>query len=812
MRRRGARAALVRAVLAAAFTTALTSAFTFALTSEAVARRAPPRVGISPLHPVPGGAPRPSAPVEIAWDSLGVPHIEARTRLDAYYGLGVALAHDRLWQMDYLRRRARGDGASMLGNDALRADGFVRLLGLSAAAERFAARQPDGAYSTQILDRFADGVNAGIALFPELSPEYHATGSRPRPWQRSDTIAMILAQGLTLDFDTSEIEESQRRARLSFAKWSEWTRYEPWVRYATIEGRTIAHPRASDAAPRSAGSPHGMREAPAAPIAGLAAARAFLGADDDLRRQASNAWVVAGNRAASGKPLLANDPHLDLTTPSIWYCAHLFVADSLNVAGVLVPGVPLITSGRNAHVAWGITALGADVVDYTTELLSPDGTGYRVGDAWQPLARNSLGLRYKLGPLSLPVPVSRRMTRDGVLLMDDMQGRRGYAVRWAPLESAEFDCAFLGAEDARSADELRLRLRHAATPTLNLVAADDAGHIVYQTLGLLPRRDHPAAATPAPGWIAPIAWQGFLPADSLLATADPVRGYLVSANNAPCLACDSRGDYSIAEYRARRIAELLDAETVPMTLADMARIQLDVQSPDAREFLPRLLAVAGDGENATPRERQAIDRLTHWDRNTDCASIGATLFRAWWGRLASHTPAVAHRGLWARVLEGNAQNDWWDDPATPARETGPGVVSASLREACDALAARFGADMSRWQYGAAHRAHFAHPLEGRAARFAGSDIDSPGDPHSVRQGSSGLPSSVRSTHASSWRVLVDLADPEVLQMCLPPGNGAPAAAVADTAMLQRWAGGVYAPLHLRMPAGAARINDLRIAP
>lgn len=770
--------------------------------------RTRPGVEISPLHPLPPGAPRPSAPVEIAWDSLGVPHIAAQTRLDAYFGLGVALTQDRLFQMDYLRRRARGDAASMLGNEALRADGFVRLLGLSAAADRFAAQQPAGAYATQLMDRFADGVNAGIALLPSLLPEYRATGAKPRAWHRSDTIAMILAQGLTLDFDTGEIEEAQRRASWPAARWAEWQHDEPWVRYATIEGVTVRD--SARAMPRAPGTQGGVAPSPSQSQA-LAAARAFLGDDDESRRQASNAWVVGGARSAGGKPMLANDPHLDLTTPSIWYCAHLLVADSLDVAGVLVPGVPFITSGRNAHVAWGITALGADVVDFTTELLSPDGRSALAGDAWVPMTRKSLGLRYKLGPLSLPVPVARRTTRHGVVLMDEEKGRRGYAVRWAPLERDSFDCGFFGAEESRTADEMRARLRHAATPTLNVVLADDSGHIAYQTIGAIPRRAAPLSSTPAPGWDAAAdRWRGLVPADSLPAASDPARGYFVTANNAPCLSCASWvGDYSVAEYRARRIAELLDAgASHPLTLDDMARIQLDTQSPDAREFLPRLLLLARrDASAAVPRVAQALALLEAWDRNADRESVGATLFRAWWGRLAAHTPTIQHRGLWARALDGATRADWWDDAKTPARETAPGVCAASLREALAALSTRFGGDMTHWRYGAAHRAHFEHPLDGKNG-FAGAEIESAGDPHSVRHGNSQLPANVRSTHASSWRVLVDLAEPGLLHVSVPPGNGA----VADPAMLQRWADGHYATLEMRLPAGGARRADLRLAP
>ncbi len=770
--------------------------------SVAVAHAAPrPRAEISPFVPVPAGAPRPDAALQIAWDSLGVPHIAAATRLDAYFGLGVALAHDRLFEMDYLRRRARGESASMLGNAALRADGFVRLLGLGAAADRFAAAQPADAWSTRILDRFTDGVNAGMALWPSPPAEYRACGASPRPWRRADIIALVLAQGLTLDFDTGELEEAARRAAWPLARWAEWTRHEPWVRYASVEGRTVTQslpPLAGALPPRGAAddaSPGGD---------GYAAARAFLGPDDDARRQASNAWVVSGARAAGGKPLLANDPHLDLTAPSIWYCAHLHVDDSLDVAGVLVPGVPFIASGRNAHVAWGITALGADVVDFTTELISPDKRAVLRDGAWVPMQRAPLGLRYKLGPLSLPVPVARRLTPGGVLLTDDSGGRRGYAVRWAPLERATFDCSYFGIEDVRSVAELRARLRGAETPTLNVVAADDAGHIAYQTIGLIPRRDAPPLDTPAPGWVAPVAWRGFVPFDSLPAVMDPARGYCVTANNAPALDCAWLGDYSVPEYRARRVAELLEQAPAAMTLDDMARIQLDTQTPDAREFLPAMLALA---ERTTPgaRERQALDLLRAWDRDATQESVGETLFRAWWGRLAAHTPALAHRAVWARALDGQAQADWWDDPATAARETAPQVCATALREACDKLAASYGGDLTRWHYGPAHRARFAHPLDS-SDRTWGAEIASAGDPHSVRHGNSQLPASPYSTHAASWRLLVDLSTPNELRCVLPPGNGA----TPDPAMLRRWADGRYATLTLAMPTDATA--RLRLAP
>jgi penicillin amidase len=785
-----------------------------------------------------------SAPVSVAWDTLGVPHIRAASLEDLYCALGYVTAHDRLWQMDLLRRRVLGDASELLGNGALRSDGAVRILGTRAWVEH-AALALDHAPSSSVraIDAFVRGVNAYLTQMARTKrrpAEYRTLHAEPSPWKRSDTIAIILGQGLTLDFDTAEIEWAASRDAIGVPRRAEMDRYEPLVRYNTVEGddrvsdtrssRATSSPGDSGALPSHTSQTSDQRVARTSHVRGTQISGTSNRGDtpDDLtpgtspprdeERQASNAWAVAGRLSASGKPLLANDPHLDLTTPPIWYAVHLVVPDTLDAAGVMVPGVPLIISGRNRHAAWGITALEADVVDYTCEMLSPDGRQYLVGSRWESLGTMPLGLRYKAGPLHIPVPgVHRRVTRHGPLLLTDRDGRRGYAVRWAPLELPTLDLTAFGLERARSVNELRARVRHIQSPTLNVIMADDDGHIAYQAVGLLPRRVAPATAGPKPGWLTGAEWKGWLPVDSLPAATDPARGFLVTANNRPSRRGAYVAGYDLSEYRARRIAELLASHRGPMTLDDMARVQLDVQTPDAREFLDAMLArVCGashvrEGAYAD-RYARALDVLARWDRRANVESAGQTIFRAWFNQLRHDCPAARRSGLLARMLRDATQYDWWDDPATPERESAEVALARAFTRACDALDVLLGPDPERWTYGAAHRAHFAHALEQTRAGFRGPSVGVAGDPSSVRHGSSALPGNPDFGHSASWRMLVDLGDPEAMRVILPPGNAGDASSPYARNMLERWVRGEYATLRLAMPEAAARAAALTLAP
>ena len=744
----------------------------------------------------PAGLPGLSAPASIVTDRWGVPHLRAANLPDLYYAWGWVTARDRLWQLAFTRASAQGRAHRWLGNAALQGDGGAQLFRLRERADALWARDAHDPALWMALERFSAGINArlrecreGRAPWP---PELLALHARPEDWRPADCELLLLGLGVTLDLDLPELGEAAPLRQRGRAAFDARQRFESrWV------FDTIADSVAPGARPERGG---GSAPRPPAPLAAAVAndaeriAARFPSHASDGADRASNEMVVGASRAARGRPLLANDPHLALTTPGAFHVVHLSVPGVLEAAGVAIPGLPAIVSGRSTRCAWGITALSADVIDVYADTLSADGSHVRGPAGWVPIVHAPYDLTYRV--LGIPLPVfgqERRYTPHGPVLSWDPEHHVALSARWSAMEDSRITMArMVGLERSRDANEIAARFRTLVTPTINLVAADVDGGAIYQTCGLVPRRP----TDPGPGVLPGDGrheWPGFIPADSMPAWRVPADSFAVNGNNRPV---HSRSPYAWPRYtfpqdRAARMSERLAGDR-SLTADDMMSVQNDVLSRAAARQLPALLAaIAPLAGGLAPRERAALDTLRAWDHSMRRSRVAPTLARSWWGAYVRRARLEYLPGLALATLTGEAP----DTLTIRGRHESRGAsAAAALGTALDTLSAKLGPDLRRWTWGRAHRAHFAHALAGRG----GAGCEPPltpedGDGSTVCVGGSRAPWSFEVAHGPAFRHVVDLADSLASWIAIPPWNAADGDGHSAD-LRERWASHGYVPL------------------
>ena len=695
------------------------------------------------------------APVEIVRDREGVPHIFAKSAADGWYAMGYAHAQDRLWQMEFQRRIAQGRLAEFLGERAYETDRLFRALGIARMAARIVERMD--ADTRANLEAYSAGVNAFLAGDPVLPVEFHAFRLGFPAWKPEDSVGWLLV--MAWDLSTNWRTELGR------------------LRYATKLGAQ----RAAELLP----SYPGDTVPPLPDFKTLYAAiesdaNALLG-QYPMREEAvgSNSWVVSGARTESGKPLLANDPHLGLQAPALWYLAHVSTPDGNAVGGTL-PGVPFVTLGRNDHVAWSMTAANGDTQDLFVERVAP-------GDAESyvtPTGTAKFEVRdevIRVGSEERRMRV--RSTRHGPVISDAVKSADGVAPKghvlalaWAALseDNAGMRAGF-AMNRARDYGEFLKALRDFSAPTMSVVFADDAGRVGFILPAAIPVRRADNAAmgrVPVPGWDAKYDWQGFLPFEKLPASHDPASGRIVTANHKitppgykPFISVDW-----FPPYRADRIEELL-AQRPRHSIESFAKMQADDISRLARELLP--IAMAAKPANDAGRRAQAL--LQGWKGNMAVDSAAALVFAAWYRELtrlvyADELDDLFKEGWDMRaafmisVMKGErGQERWCDDLRTPAKETCATQAARAFELAAKDLEERYGA-IGGWRWGTAHTAASDHRPLGFVpyiARFFNVAPPTAGDTYSVNVGHFFIRDEARpfaNRHAPSLRAIYDLAD------------------------------------------------------
>lgn len=699
------------------------------------------------------------APVEVWRDSLGVPHLWAGSEADLYRAVGYVHAQDRLWQMELFRRVADGRLAEVLGPDAVDSDRFLRTLGMgriAAAEER--RLSPD---ERALLQAYADGVNAAVGEHRgALPPEFVALRFRPEPWTPRNTlsIARIMAWDLA-DWTTGL--ELQRAADLLGPELARELRpYEAPGTPRILGGAAGAEPSADSAAfaPLSAVPLPRIPPLAARLLDGVSVARA------------SNAWVIGGERTRSGRPILANDMHLELRAPSLWYLAALH-GGPVGVAGMTIPGVPTVIAGRTARVAWGFTNAMVDDVDFFVEQPDARDPGrYRTPDGSERFTERAETIQVRG---DAPVVHRVRATRHGPVLSDvePRAGARILAMRWTAQDPSTALRGLRGMNRARNADEFVRALRLFDDPHQNVVFADADGRIGYWMAGRVPLRAGGGdGLLPVAGWTGEGEWTGYLGFQRHPHALNPAEGFVVTANNrqaGPDFPYQLGTGY--ASWRALRIREMVEAGRA-FSAADVAAQQNDLRDAFAARHLPRAVRAA-----ETAGEAGAAALLRGWNAEAHVDSHAAALFYTWLEALRRRIGAdeygaeTMYFSRWAleRVLDRGA-SPWTDDVRTPAREKLDDVAAAAMREAVRSVGGR--------SWGEIHPTRIEHPLGGVAAleRMLGLNIGPfprGGSPFTVDvAGYGGTRPPFVSRYGASQRHVTDLGDPDAGGFVLPTGQ------------------------------------------
>ena len=738
------------------------------------------------------------AAIRIERDPDGIPLLAAQDDDDAAFGLGFAHAQDRLFQMELQRRYAAGRLAEIFGPDAVPVDKQMRVLGLYRAAEaEIPSLSPD---VNRAFEAYAAGVNAFLASRRgALPPEFLLLRFSPEPWREADSLVWGKLIALQLD---GNYRGELLRARMARAippadmvfLYPEYPKDAPTTLAAMLPiYRRLALGRLYDALPSAVG-PH----------------------------YASNNWVVDGRHSSSGKPLLANDPHLGFGAPGFWYLARL-KTPGREIAGSTAAGFPLVVIGHNDHIAWGMTTTTSDVEDLFVEKVDPsDPDRYLTPQGSAPFETRPEKILVRG---AAPVDLTVRVTRHGPVLSDALPpgaADPGYVLALSATfltpkdRSAE---ALWYADRATDWPSFRAAWRNFIGPMTNIVYADDSGTIGFIAPGLVPIRGKGEGWMPAPGWTGEYDWQGFIPFDKLPSAVNPPSGRFVSANNK--IVPDSYAYFLSRDWdlpnRAERIGALL-AATPAQSPASSAAIQADTFSLMAEQLVPLMTRITPADEPS----RAAVARLKQWDFRMDRDKVEPLLFTAWL-REFSHAvlfgrfgDAVA--GYWdlkPRVMEAvlTQRPSWCADPKRPETADCATRLAESLKAALSELRSAYGDDMATWQWGRAHIAVFENPLLSRISilrAWFGVQISTAGAYDTVNRG----PSIIRDERqpfeqvfGAGLRIITNLAAPTESRMIITPGQSGNLLSPHFADLLRRWR-----DFDWLVPGRATAVSTLELVP
>lgn len=655
-----------------------------------------------------------SAPVRIDRDEHGVPHITASSDTDAYFAVGYAHAQDRLWQLELQRRIAYGRMSEIFGRASIDSDVWFRTIGLYEAAKSALSALSEPARES--LRAYAAGVNAAIAQTRSLPAEFRLLGVAPQPWTELDSLVWMKMFALDLG--------GNFRREIS--------------RYVASQALT---PQQLDVF-----FPGYPADAPTTIVAGDIAGLTRLAQHQDTlerdlriggRYVGSNAWAVSGRHTADGAAMIANDPHLGLQIPSLWYTISVD-APGFKASGMSLVGIPMVVFGHNAHIAWGGTNMMADTQDLYFERPDADGLRYLDGAQWRDFATRTEKIDvYADFPAPLrqkykPVTVQVRSTRHGPVISDEFGVfDQPVTLRWTALDPDDTSYeAIYRLNFAQDWDGFKAAMASYVAPAMNLVYADRRGNIGYLGVGRLPIRAKGNGTMPSPGWNDDYVWSGYVPPDKWPQQYNPGSGYVVSANNK---VVDDDYPYFISydwapPTRARRIREMLEAriaEGKPLVVDDMQRMQADTVDLQAKPLLAELLKY--EPPNST--QARALALLKEWDGDMRADSPAATIFHTWtlylrkelfedeligyFNRQApsQHLQALDRQVDMAQLRDVLAANDspWCDEVTTPERETCRDVLEHSLRRTLWRLYKLKGdGSMQSWRWDAVQRTSYAH--------------------------------------------------------------------------------------------------------
>jgi penicillin G amidase len=751
--------------------------------------------------------------VAITFDEADIPHINAKSQADAYFALGYLHASERSWQMEMNRRIASGRLSEILGADTVKIDRFVRTLGVKRAAERQFDRYPVSA--KRLLQAYADGVNAGNAQLGWALPiEYFLTGSKPGHWSPTDSVAWMLM--MAYDLGGNWHKELQRLELSQYLSTKQvWEVVQPYEHDEPVSNvdfsrlyrdLKVFHP-----------SPGPTESRPQNLPSTELSQWDQMGGKDGI---GSNNWALSGRLSTTGKPLLANDPHLGLSAPAIWYFAHL-EAPGLNVIGGTLPGIPAIVLGRTDKFAWSFTNTGPDVQDLYIEQIDQKNPGmYRGPDGPLLFKVRQEIIDIKDAP-SLTFLVKE--TRHGPVISDSYAkakrtidtDRFALALRWTALDIENQSVAgLLDMNRATDLDQFKQALRKNYAPMQNVVMADTEGNIAYQAAGVAPKRVlHQGlyGVAPAPGWEKQYDWNGYVPFEQLPASNNPEQGWIATANQKIVATNDPNpltGDWDLPT-RYDRIVDLIKSKNIH-SADDMKTMQGDTLSLAATP----LLELFKSSQSSHPLSAKAMEIARGFDGNMKVDSAGALLFNAWADQLARNLfsrlsylftenyGARNYRGPLIRQVQ-NPSSPWCDDPKTEAVESCQQSSNNALDKALEYLSKEYGNDPASWAWGKAHIAISEHrpfskvPLLGILFNIK---TPFPGDSFSINVGRLELMQSknpYETLQAPSLRTIYDLSDLEKSLFVYQTGQSGWVQSKLYRNMNSLWANNEYLPLRMK---------------
>ncbi|MGD8759239.1 MAG: penicillin acylase family protein [Anaerolineales bacterium] len=731
------------------------------------------------------------ATVEVYRDSFGVPHIYASTEHDLFMAQGYVHAQDRFWQMDFWRHIGAGRLAEMFGESQLETDMFLRTMGWARVAQQEYESFDQATRAN--LEAYAEGVNAYLtehqgsslsleyAILGLLNPDY-----QPEPW----TPVQSLTWGKVMAWDLGSNMSSEMQRATLLTKIGPERTDELWPDYPS-DHPVIVPPQVGQASPDD----HSYAATPAylAWLPDLESLRQRMASLHELtgggfQGIGSNNWVIAGERTATGGPLLANDMHLGIQMPSIWYeiglhCYPVSDACPIEVVGFSFAGIPAVIVGHNANIAWGVTNLGPDVQDLYIEKINPDNPNqYEVNGEWVDMTiveetievsdaeAQALTIRYtRHGPILSDV--DEDMAAWAASLAEGGPTPLALSLRWTALDPGTIVHSVLMLNAASNWDEFRQALRYWDVPSQNFVFADIQGNIGYQSPGRIPIRASGDGTLPVPGWTDEYEWTGFIPFEELPSVFNPAQGYLATANHAvvgpdyPYL-ITTQWDYG---YRASRIVAMIEQDA-ELSIEDIQRIHGD----NYNAMGPLLTPLLQELEFEETEIGDLVALLEGWDYQNDMDSASAALFNAFWHHLVLRTfgddlpegwsPGGSQAFLVISALLDQPYNPWWDDLGTGTMESRDDILLLAFTDAVAELEALLGEDPADWSWGDLHTATFENATLGTCgigpieSLFNRGPFPTAGGSSIVNATGWSFESGYQVTSVPSERLIVDLTD------------------------------------------------------
>ena len=730
-------------------------------------------------------------PVQVVWDTYRVPHVFAQNSADMFRVAGYLVAQERLWQMELYRRIARGTLSEILGPETLDEDKLFRIIGFQRTAEAIAERLSDA--SRLALQAYADGINAFLETHLDKLPvEFSILGFKPEKWKISDSIGFSRVMAY----------------QLSYTWHAEIPLYQIAARFGRDDALLLFPEYAADAPLIIAADAGAANDLFAAMAAVFQKAGKRLNGSNSVA--ASNSWVVAGQKSVSGKPILANDPHLGLFLPNIWYEMHL-VSDEYDVMGATLPGAPGVLIGNNRHIAWGLTNGMVDDMDFYLERLDPgDSTRYWDGAQWQKL--EILRQRIKVKGQDDPVFLDIRFTRHGPIISDTspvlMNAGLAVSMQWTGHTFSDESLAILKLNKARNWGEFVDAVQYFKAPCQNIVFADVNGDIGYYAAGSVPIRRDGGGFFLYNGWDDAGDWVGMIPFAEMPHVKNPAAGYIATANNR--MVSESYpyylGNFWEPDSRIRRIVALLTAKE-KLSVVDFETMQQDVHSAHAEKTLPILLASL-ENASLTNHEKSILKLLADWDFEEKTDRPEPTLYNALFMHLLENTlkdelgdTLFQDYTYWTNMPTRAMENllmhpkaRWWDDAGTPQVERMHDIIAKSFRETLQYLTENLGDGPGFWDWGRLHRLTLKHPFGEKKPMdliFNRGPYPIGGSANSISKAEYLFSKPYDAIVGASMRQIVDFTDPGRAWRIFPGGQSGQPFSPAYDDQIPLWLNGEY---------------------